>query len=150
MDFNNGPSLFINMVSNDHDAAVAFYTSLGFKPLTYCTDENTKAFHLPEPNQKICIMIHKPGRFKTFIRPKSDIVNSQKTTEVLFTITAPNREVVDEYLAKAIKAGGVGDPFVLDGYGDEHGMYSRAFADPDGHLWEAFCAIPEKKIEKEE
>lgn len=62
-------------------------------------------------------------------RPIADAIQA---TEVLVAISCDSREEVDETVARALAAGGSTFRPVQDlGF-----MYSQAFTDPDGHIWE--------------
>ncbi|RYP37252.1 hypothetical protein DL768_010890 [Monosporascus sp. mg162] len=135
------PNFFVNLPAADPVAAAAFFTALGFTPILAWNDAQTKSFRLPQPNERICLMIHGPTRFKEFMRPDTDIVDAKKTTETLFSIMVDTRDEVDEWLARVTKAGGTLDPYKLAGYGEAMGLYSRSFTDLDGHIWEVVAMI---------
>ncbi|KAM0330852.1 hypothetical protein ACHAQA_003807 [Verticillium albo-atrum] len=132
------PTFFLNTSTSAPEEAKAFYLAMGFTSCDWCEDSLTKAFSLPAPNQNICIMLHGPERFKDFVRPGTAIADANKTTETLFTLAVNSREEVDAVLAKAVAAGGKGDPYKMKDFGAECDMYCRSFADLDGHIWEAF------------
>ncbi|CAM1506075.1 Fc.00g057160.m01.CDS01 [Cosmosporella sp. VM-42] len=130
------PSFYLNFHTADPKAGLAFFTALGLSQITSYCDDKTKAFRLPAPNDRICLMIHAHDRFKDFIRPGSQITDATLSTESLFSIAVESKEEVDDWVSKATKAGGTADPYTLKDYGAECGMYTRSFADLDGHLWE--------------
>ncbi|KAJ3539190.1 hypothetical protein NM208_g5589 [Fusarium decemcellulare] len=130
------PSFYLNIHTADPEVGLAFYTAIGFAPVKEYSDDKTKAFRLPQPNNSICLMIHANARFKEFIRPGTQATDATKTTESLFSIAVEDKESVDSWVAKATEAGGVADPYTLPNYGAECGMYTRSFADLDGHMWE--------------
>lgn len=81
--------------------------------------------------------------FKNFI-PTREICDAKKNTEVLIAISAQSRKKVDEMINKVIAAGG-------SEYrnAEDHGwMYSRAFEDLDGHIWEILYMDERKKSEE--
>ncbi len=93
------------------------------------------------------------------MRPGTEVNDANKTTEVLVSLAADTKEEVDEILGKAVAAGGKADPYVMKDYGADCGMYSRSFADLDGHIWEvvamlggagAGCAGKEEEKKNEE
>ncbi|KAH7113346.1 Glyoxalase/Bleomycin resistance protein/Dihydroxybiphenyl dioxygenase [Dactylonectria macrodidyma] len=135
------PSFYVNIHTADPEAGATFFKSIGFKPVTEYSDDKTKAFRLPTPNDKVCLMLHGHSRFKEFMRPNTEVTNAHKSTEALFSFTAETKEEVDEWLAKADKAGGTSDPYTLEDYGAGCGMYSRSFTDLDGHIWEVVSMI---------
>jgi uncharacterized protein len=138
------PTLSLNINVDDPAASQAFFTSLGFGLLTEYTDEQTKSLWLPAPNNLVCLMLHGAKRFKSFMRPDTAIVDAHTSTEVLFSLPSPanTREDVDEFIAKVVAAGGKADPFKLENFGLDCGMYSRSFSDLDGHIWEMVAMFP--------
>ena len=74
--------------------------------------------------------------FKTFI--KKEICDATRSTEVLVAIDQNSKAEVDEFLNKVLSIGGTEARDTQDlGF-----MYSRAFNDPDGHIWEVFWMDP--------
>ncbi|MCU0832482.1 MAG: glyoxalase/bleomycin resistance/extradiol dioxygenase family protein [Rhizobiaceae bacterium] len=57
-----------------------------------------------------------------------------EATEVLVALKLPDRAAVDAMVDAALSAGGT-EPRAAQDHGF---MYSRAFADLDGHIWEPF------------
>jgi uncharacterized protein len=137
------PTFFLNLHSNDAAAAAAFYQALGFA-LTNWSDDKTKSFRMPAPNDNILVFVHESARFREWIRPGTEPVDAHKSTECLLSVASPSREAVDEWLAKAVEAGGAKDPFTME-YGAKSGMYTRSFADLDGHIWEVCYSEPGKE-----
>ncbi|KAK1831430.1 hypothetical protein QBC39DRAFT_407847 [Podospora conica] len=135
------PTLYLNIPTSNPDASLKFFTALGFDPAPEFSDADTKAFRLPAPNSTVCAMIHSHKRFKGFMRPGTEVSDATKTTEVLISLAAEKKEEVDAWIAKAVAAGGSADPFTMPGYGAECGMYSRSFADLDGHIWEVVAMV---------
>jgi predicted lactoylglutathione lyase len=86
-------------------------------------------------------MSHAEARFKEFIRSGTQIVDATKTTEALFSIAVESKQSVDNGVTKAVEAGGIADPYMLLNYGAECGMYTRSFADLDGHMWELVTMV---------
>jgi uncharacterized protein len=133
----NPPSFYVNVPTTDVAAAAKFFSSLAFEPIAAFGDDKTAAFRLPGPNANICLMLHAHSRFKEFMRKDTPIVDAHTSTEALLSIAVESREEVDSILAKAVAGGGKSDPYVLANYGGDCGMYTRSFADLDGHIWEA-------------
>lgn len=130
------PTFFLNIHTTDPDAAFTFFQALNFTPVPKYSDDQTKSLLLPAPNQNMCLMVHAHGRFKMFIRPDSDINDATKSTECLFSVSVDKKEAVDEWISNAVKAGGTADPYVFKDNGAACNMYTRSFADLDGHIWE--------------
>ena len=79
------------------------------------------------------MMVLTHERYASFT--KRSIPNAQESAQMLIAINEEDRAAVDDVVARAAKAGGTADPNPMQ----EHGfMYSRSFADPDGHIWEPF------------
>jgi predicted lactoylglutathione lyase len=93
-------------------------------------------------------MVHGASRFKEFIRPGSVIVDAKTSTEALFSIQLQGREQVDQWLEKAVEAGGSLDPFTMKDHGKDMGMYSRSFADVDGHIWEVMTMLADTESQE--
>lgn len=139
------PTIFLNTTTTNASACYTFYTSLGFTPVPKWSDDHSKTFTLPAPNQRVCLMVHAHDRFKEFIRPGSSIPDAHTSTETLFSVGVETKEEVDEWQKKAVDAGGKKDPFVMKDYGKDCGMYTRSFADPDGHIWEVLYDLPKEE-----
>lgn len=84
----------------------------------------------------IYAMLLKPDFFKTFTT--KELIDAQNSIQVLNALDEPSREAVDAHLGKALAAGGTETRDAQDmGF-----MYSRAYADPDGHVWEILWMDP--------
>ncbi len=119
--------IFVNLPVKDLNRSVAFFTRLGFTFNPQFTDENATSMVIGED---IFVMLLLEKFFKTFT-PK-EICDTQKSTEVIIALSADSRAKVDEMADTALQAGGKPSSPTQDlGW-----MYSRAFQDPDGHLWE--------------
>ncbi len=127
--------IFVNLPVKDLNKTIDFFTNIGFEFNPQFTDENATCMIIGE---NIFAMLLVEKFFKTFI-PK-DISDAKNSTEVILALSVENREEVDEMITKAIKAGGREPRKPQD-----HGwMYSRAFEDIDGHIWEVFCMDMDK------
>lgn len=119
--------IFVNLPVKDLDLSVEFFTQLGFQFNPQFTNENATCMIVGED---IFVMLLLEKFFKTFTI--KEIGDAKKTTEVILSLSAENREIVDEMFDKALKAGGRTSIEPQD-----HGwMYVRGFQDLDGHLWE--------------
>ncbi len=130
------PTMILNLAATSLLASTTFYTTLGFTPLPAWSDAGTTALRLPAPHAHIALMLHTPERFRLFMRPANAIAGAREATGALFSIICDSKAVVDGWLDRAVAAGGEKDPWALDGYGAGWGMYSRTWADGDGHVWE--------------
>jgi predicted lactoylglutathione lyase len=66
---------------------------------------------------------------------KAEILDSQKVTEIIFTLSAETKEEVNNWAKEVEKAGGtnISQP---EEFGE--GYYGFIFADPDGHRFNVF------------
>lgn len=92
-------------------------------------------------SEAIHVMLLPQDKWQTFTsRP----VPPATSGEVMIALTFDSREAVDGVTATAAANGGTAD---INPVQDHGFMYSRTFADPDGHVWEPFwmdpTAIPE-------
>ncbi len=129
--------IFVNLPVKDLKKTMDFFSHLGFLFNPQFTDE--KAACLIINDGSIYAMLLSEPMFQIFTKKK--IADATKTTEVLIAIDAESREKVEEFVRKAVEAGGsvYADP-------QDHGwMYQHGFADPDGHQWEILY-IDETKI----
>ncbi|MEU6291546.1 VOC family protein [Streptomyces sp. NPDC046988] len=119
--------IFVNLATNDLDAARKFFAELGFAADDTFSDDTTAAIPLSDT---INVMLHTHRKYAEFTKKR--IVDSTSSSEVLLALSAAGREEVDALVEKAVAAGGsvTGEP-------QDHGfMYGRAFDDLDGHTWE--------------
>lgn len=125
--------IFVNLPVADLDASVAFYTSLGFENNPHFTDETAACMVWSEA---INVMLLTHAKWRTFTqRP----IPPSTSSEVMLALSCESREAVDVMNEAASTAGGTADIHPLQDYGF---MYGRAFADPDGHIWEPMWMDP--------
>ncbi|MEU6457175.1 VOC family protein [Streptomyces sp. NPDC047065] len=125
--------IFVNLATNDLDAARKFFTGLGFAADDSFSDDTTAAIPLSDT---VSVMLHTHLKYAEFTKKR--IVDSTSSSEVLLALSAASREEVDALVEKAVAAGGsvTGEP-------QDHGfMYGRAFDDLDGHTWEVMWMDP--------
>ena len=124
--------IFINLPVKDLNKTVDFFTKLGFTFNPQFTDENATCMIVGE---NIFVMLLVEKLYKTFI-PNHQIADARKTSQVLIAFDVETRADVDALVDKALKAGGTKHRDA-----DDHGwMYSKSFADLDGHVWEVLFA----------
>ena len=85
----------------------------------------------------IVAMLLRHDFWKTFT-PKQ-IPDAHQSAQVLLALSQDSKEDVESIVAKAVAAGGRSDPTPKQDLGF---MYGRSYADPDGHIWEAFWMDP--------
>ena len=127
-------SVFVNLPVKDVRRSIAFFSALGFKFDPRFTNDDAAGLIIEEGHSYAMLLTHK--HFKSFI--KNEIADPGKVTQVLVALSFGSREEVDGIVRKAVAAGGkdAREP-------QDHGfMYGRAFADPDGHVWEPFWMDP--------
>jgi predicted lactoylglutathione lyase len=120
--------IFVNLPVKDLAASVRFYEAIGCVKNPQFSNEQAAAMVWSDT---ISFMILTHGFFSTFTpRP---IADARTATEVLICLSRDSREEVDAITEAAAAAGGKAD---LRAPQDMGFMYSRAFEDPDGHVFE--------------
>jgi hypothetical protein len=131
--------IFVNFPVKNLDKTIRFFAKLGFKFNPKFTDKNATCMII---GKDMYAMLLVEKFFKTFI-PNKKISDAKKNTEVLVSLSLPNRKKVDEMVKKAVSAGGREYRKAQDlGW-----MYQRAFEDLNGHVWEVFF-MDESKMPK--
>lgn len=119
--------IFVNLPVKDLEKSKAFFASMGFSFNEKFTDEKAACLIIGE---NIFAMLLVEEFFRSFI--KKDIADASKFAEVINAFSVESKEKVIELADKALAAGATQYSEPQD-YG---WMYSRAFQDLDGHLWE--------------
>ncbi len=121
--------IFVNLPVRDLPAAIAFYEAVGAVRNTDFADETSQMISFSDT---IHAMLITRERFATFTsRP---IADAHQVVQVGLCLTEDTRSGVDDVMKRALAAGGT-EPNPVQDYGF---MYSRGFADRDGHMWD-FC-----------
>lgn len=124
--------IFVNLPVKDLNKTVDFFTKLGFTFNPQFTDENATCMIVGE---NIFVMLLVEKFYKSFV-PSHEIADAKKTSQVIIAIDVESRADVDGMMDKVLKAGGTKHRDA-----DDHGwMYSKSFADLDGHVWEVLFA----------
>lgn len=126
-------SIFVNLPVADLPASKAFFTSLGFSFNAQFTDETAAALVIDD---SIYFMLLTKPKFSEFIT--LPIADARQATQALYAISRDSKLEVDEIMTAALAAGGT-EPRPVQDLGF---MYSRAFADLDGHIWEFLWMDP--------
>lgn len=119
--------IFVNLPVRDLDRAKAFFSQLGFSFNPRFSDA-TAACMVVADNILVMLLTHE--KFSGFT--PGPICDARASTEVLVCLSCDSRDEVDDFVRKALAAGGstFREP-------EDHGfMYGHAFQDPDGHVWE--------------
>lgn len=131
--------IFVNLPVTDLARARAFYETLGFENNRRFTDETAACMAWSDTISVMLLTHEKWRQFTT--RPIPDTGSS----EVMLCLSCESRAEVDGLNAAARAAGGTGDVNPAQDHGF---MASRAFADPDGHVWEVVWMNPAAAAEE--
>lgn len=118
--------IFVNLPVADLERSVAFYKAIGAEQNLQFTDETATMMSFSDA---INVMLLTHDKFRQFTTKA--IVDPNESVQVLLALSCDSRGEVDEITANALAAGG-SEVHDKEDYG---WMYSRAFADPDGHGW---------------
>ena len=125
--------IFVNLPVTDLPASMAFYAALGFTNNPHFSDDTAACMVWSE---SINVMLLTHDKWRTFTtRP----IPPPTASEVLLALAVDSTDDVDAANATAAANGGTADVNPLQDHGF---MYSRALADPDGHVWEMFWMDP--------
>lgn len=127
----NPKKIWANLAVSDLERTTKFYTELGFKPNSPHTSKELTSFIVGEDNFVMHFFLK--NVLQTFL--KSEIADSQKANEIVFTVSAESKDQVDDWAKEVESAGGkvVSGP---EEFGK--GYYGFVFADPDGHKFNVF------------
>lgn len=125
--------IFVNLPVADLNESMAFYASLGFVNNPHFTDETAACMVWSEA---INVMLLTHDKWRTFTTRDIPPVTA---SEVMLAISCDSREAVDSMNRIAAENGGTAD---INPVQDLGFMYSRALADPDGHVWESMWMDP--------
>ena len=120
-------TIFVNLPVGDVPRSRRFYTALGFGINEQFSGDASLCVIFDE---NIFAMLLSHEHFQSFT-PRA-IADATQVTEVLLALSCESREEADVMIENALAAGG-SEPRPPQDLG---WMYSRAFADPDGHIWE--------------
>jgi uncharacterized protein len=121
--------IFVNLPVKDLAAATRFYQAIGCEKNDQFSDENAASMVWSDT---ITFQLLTRDYFATFI--SKPIADAHETCQVLLALTRDSRDDVDAIAEAAASAGGKADVREVMDMG---WMYNRAFADPDGHVFEA-------------
>lgn len=119
--------IFVNLPIEDLGRSLAFYNGLGFPTNPNFADE--KASNAVISDTIVVMLLTKPFFAEFTPRP---IADTKAAVAVLNCLSRESRAAVDALVDRALSLGGTEER----GAQDMGFMYSRAFTDPDGHVWE--------------
>lgn len=127
--------IFVNLPVKDLAAATAFYEAVGCEQNIQFSDDNASSMMWSDT---IVFMLLKHEFYSTFTtRP---IADGHAVSAHLLALSMDSRDEVDAIIDKAGTAGGRIDFRPAQDYGF---MYSRAFEDLDGNVFEPVWMNPE-------
>ncbi len=126
-------AMFVNLPVANLKNSVEFFTALGFTFNEQFTDETSTCMIIGE-NMYSMLLEH--AKFESFIDKK---IASRDTAEAILSLSCGSKEEVREIAEKAFAAGGR----KVNDAEDIGFMYSWAFEDLDGHLWDLFWMNPD-------
>lgn len=122
--------IFVNLPVEDVARSTAFYEAIGFEKDPRFSNDQASALKWSDT---IYLMVLAKPFFSTFTG--RTIIDARSSTEALFALSMDSRAEVDTLIERAIAAGGTADAQPPEDLGF---MYSRDFADPDGHAFGPF------------
>jgi uncharacterized protein len=130
----NVKKIFVNLPVKDINRSIEFFQKLGFTFDPHYTNEKAACMVISEG--KIYAMFLLQEYFSTFTR--KSLGDAERATEVLIALELDSRQQVEDFIRKAVEAGGKAymEPV------DQGWMYQHCFSDPDGHQWEVFHGSP--------
>lgn len=125
--------IFVNLPVTDLAASTSFYTALGFSQNMQFSDATATCMVWSDT---IHTMLLTHDKWRSFTsRP----IPPATSSEVMLALSLDSKDAVDAMSTAAAAHRGKSDVNPVQGIGF---MYSRALADPDGHIWEAFWMDP--------
>ena len=121
--------IFVNVPVSDVNKSRGFFEAIGFTVLKKYTGPKSACLGLAET---IKIMLTERNQFEQMLgKPVAD----KKTSEVLISLTCKTEEEVKTITEKALFQGARR----INDFEENEFMYSWAFEDLDGHLWDLHC-----------
>ena len=124
--------IWSNLGVSDLKRTTEFYNALGFKPNgKHSVTKELTSFLVGDDD----FVIHFFLKDILETNMKVKIADTKNANEVLFTLSAENKDQVDKWAKEVEKAGGkiISKP---EEFGE--GYYGFVFADPDGHKFNVF------------
>jgi predicted lactoylglutathione lyase len=121
--------IFVNLPVQDLAVATRFYEAIGCRKNAQFSSDQASCMVWTDT---ITFQLLTRDYFATFI--SKPVANAHETCQVLLALTRDSRDAVDAIAEAAGSAGGQADVRAVMDMG---WLYNRAFADPDGHVFEA-------------
>ncbi len=127
----NPKKIWANLAVSDLERTAKFYTELGIKPNGIGNSKELTSFFFGDDDFVIHFFLKDVLKANMNI----EIADSQKVTEVMYTLSAETKEDVDKWEKEVERSGGtvISKP---EEFGK--GYYGFVFADPDGHKFNVF------------
>ncbi|MDI1256096.1 MAG: extradiol dioxygenase [Flavobacterium sp.] len=127
--------IWLNLPVKNIEKSKNFFKNLGYSFNSPKDNENMACLMIGE----CVVMLFEENTLKTFMQ--NEITDTSKSSEIMISIGAESREEVDNFAENAAAAGGnvFAKPAEIQGW-----MYGCAFADLDGHRWNALYMNQEK------
>jgi predicted lactoylglutathione lyase len=122
-------SIFVNLPVSNLAVSTRFYEAIGCVKNQQFSDKKASSMVWSDT---ITFQLLTRAYFATFI--SKPVADAHETCQALFALSRDSREDVDAILAAAASAEGQADVRKAMDLG---WLYNRAFADPDGHVFEA-------------
>ena len=126
-------SIFVNLPVSDLPASRSFYEALGYSFNPQFSDDTAACLVISDT---IFFMLLTHAKFSDFT--PLPIADAKSATGALYAMSRDSKADVDGLLDRALAAGAT-EPRPVQDLGF---MYSRAFADPDGHIFEILWMDP--------
>ena len=121
--------IFVNLPVADLAASTRFYQAIGCVKNEQFSDEKASSMVWSDT---ITLQLLTRAYFATF--SAKPVADAHQTCQVLFALSRDSRDDVNAIADAAASAGGQADVREVMDLG---WLYNRAFADPDGHVFEA-------------
>jgi predicted lactoylglutathione lyase len=126
--------IFVNLPVTHLARSVAFYEAVGAKKNPMFSDDSAACMVVSDT---IHVMLLTHDRYRSFT--SRAIPDAHVSAQALIALSCESSAEVDAVVGQAAGAGGTADPNAKQDLGF---MYGRSYADPDGHIWEAFWMDP--------
>ena len=121
--------IFVNVPVNDVAKSRKFFEQIGFEVLEKYTGPKSVCLKLSE---NIQVMLTEKSQFELMLgKPATD----RSTSEALISLSCDSAETVRQITEKALSLGAR----KVNDFEENEFMYSWAFEDLDGHLWDLHC-----------